>query len=40
MLLNLVINAEHAMLASHGQGTLMVRTWHEPERKSVVFEVD
>jgi len=39
VLLNLVINAEHAMLASHGRGSLVVRTWHEPERKSVVFEV-
>jgi signal transduction histidine kinase len=39
VLLNLVINAEHAMLASHGQGTLVVRTWHEAERKSVIFEV-
>ena len=29
VLLNLVINAEQAMLSAHGRGTLVVRTWHE-----------
>lgn len=40
VLLNLVINAEQAMLAAHGRGTLVVRTWHDSERKSVVVEVN
>ena len=38
-MLNLVINAEQAMLAAHGRGTLAVRTWHDAERESVVLEV-
>ena len=29
VLLNLVINAEQAMLAANGRGTLVVRTWHD-----------
>src|SRR4029077_4215865 len=29
LLLNLVINAEQAMLAANGRGVLVVRTWHE-----------
>src|SRR4029079_12382199 len=37
--LNLVINAEQAMLGAHGRGTLTVRTFHDAERESVVFEV-
>jgi len=39
VILNLVINAEQAMLASRGRGSLLVRSWHEAERKSVVLEV-
>jgi signal transduction histidine kinase/CheY-like chemotaxis protein len=39
VILNLVINAEQAMLASHGRGALLVRSWHEREQKSVVLEV-
>ena len=40
ILLNLVINAEHAMLAAHGRGTLTIRTWHDADRDSVVLEVN
>jgi two-component system NtrC family sensor kinase len=40
VLLNLVINAEQAMLTSNGRGTLVVRTWHDPDRNSVVLEVN
>ena len=40
VLLNLIINAEQAMLSAHGRGTLVVRTWHEVERESVVLEVN
>ena len=39
VLLNLVINAEQAMLTAHGRGSLVLRTWHDPERDSVVLEV-
>jgi signal transduction histidine kinase len=39
VILNLVINAEQAMLASRGRGSLLVRSWHDDERRSVVFEV-
>jgi two-component system NtrC family sensor kinase len=39
VLLNLVINAEQAMLASHGRGSLVLRTWHDPDRDTVVLQV-
>jgi signal transduction histidine kinase len=39
VLLNLVINAEQAMIAAHGRGTLVVRTWHDLDRDAVVLEV-
>src|SRR5438046_5981394 len=31
VLLNLIINAEQAMLSAHGRGVLVVRTWHDAE---------
>jgi PAS domain S-box-containing protein len=40
VLLNLVMNAEQAMLAANGRGTLVVRTWHDASRESVVLEVN
>ncbi|MEX2272279.1 MAG: ATP-binding protein [Vicinamibacterales bacterium] len=39
VLLNLVINAEQAMLSAHGRGTMIVRTWHEPDRDALILEV-
>lgn len=39
ILLNLIINAEQAMLAAHGRGTLILRSWHDPERDAVILEV-
>ena len=39
VLLNLVINAEQAMLAAHGRGSLVLRTWHDAERDTVVLQV-
>ncbi|HVC21692.1 MAG TPA: ATP-binding protein [Vicinamibacterales bacterium] len=39
VLLNLVINAEQAMLASHGRGMLVVRTWHDAAAESVMLEI-
>jgi len=39
VLLNLVINAEQAMLAANGRGSLVLRTWHDVERNSVVLQV-
>jgi two-component system NtrC family sensor kinase len=40
VLLNLIINGEQAMLAAHGRGTLIVRTWHDIDRDAVVLEVN
>jgi two-component system NtrC family sensor kinase len=40
VLLNLIINAEQAMLAAHGRGTLVLRTWHDVEHDAVVIEVN
>ena len=40
ILLNLIINAEQAMLAAHGRGTLILRTWHDLDRDAVVLEVN
>jgi CheY-like chemotaxis protein len=39
IVLNLVINAEQAMLEAHGRGTLVLKSWHDAERESVVLEV-
>jgi two-component system NtrC family sensor kinase len=40
ILLNLIINAEQAMLDAHGRGTLVLRSWHDPGREVVVLEVN
>ena len=40
VLLNLVINAEQAMLTANGRGTLVVRTWHDANQESVVLEIN
>jgi len=40
ILLNLIINAEQAMLDAHGRGMLILRTWHEPDRDAVILEVN
>ena len=40
VLINLTLNAEQAMLAAHGRGTIVVRTWHDAERETVVVEVN
>jgi signal transduction histidine kinase len=39
VLLNLIVNAEQAMLGAHGRGTLILRSWHDAERESVLLEV-
>jgi two-component system NtrC family sensor kinase len=39
VLLNLIINAEQAMIGAHGRGTLILRTWHDVDRDAVVLEV-
>ena len=39
VLLNLVINAEQAMVSANGRGSLVVRTWHDAEQDIVVLEV-
>jgi CheY-like chemotaxis protein len=40
VLLNLIINAEQAMLSAHGRGILVVRTWHDNDRDTVVLEIN
>ncbi len=40
VLLNLIINAEQAMLAANGRGTLVVRTWLDAGHSLVVVEVN
>ncbi|HEV3140053.1 MAG TPA: ATP-binding protein [Vicinamibacterales bacterium] len=40
VLLNLIINAEQAMLAAHGRGTIVVRTWHDPDQETVILEIN
>lgn len=40
VLLNLIINAEQAMLGAHGRGLLILRSWHDPERDAVILEVN
>jgi signal transduction histidine kinase len=39
VLLNLVINAEQAMISTHGRGTLVVRSWQDAARDAVSVEV-
>ena len=40
VLLNLVINAEQAMMTAHGRGTLILRSWHDAEADAVILEVN
>ena len=40
VLLNLVINAEQAMLSANGRGVLVVRTWHDAERECVILQIN
>jgi signal transduction histidine kinase len=40
VLLNLIINAEQAMLGANGRGTLIIRTWHDVDRDAVILEVN
>jgi two-component system NtrC family sensor kinase len=40
VLLNLIINAEQAMLSANGRGVLVVRTWHDAQQESVVLEIN
>jgi CheY-like chemotaxis protein len=39
IVLNLLINAEQAMIDAHGRGRLLLRTWEDPDRDAVVLEV-
>lgn len=40
VLLNLLINAEQAMLSTSGRGTLILRSWHEAADDCVVLEIN
>ncbi|MEZ5316692.1 MAG: response regulator [Vicinamibacterales bacterium] len=39
ILLNLIINAEQAMIDAHGRGTLVLRTWQDPDQDAVLVEI-
>jgi two-component system, cell cycle sensor histidine kinase and response regulator CckA len=39
VLLNLVINAEQAMIGTNGRGVLAVRSWHDADQESVAVEI-
>src|SRR4051812_8686696 len=40
VLLNLIINAEQAMLAASGRGTMVLRSWHDFDNDAVILEVN
>ncbi|MDA1093492.1 MAG: response regulator [Acidobacteria bacterium] len=40
ILLNLIINAEQAMLGAHGRGTLVARTWYDSDNDCVRLELN
>ena len=40
VLLNLIINAEQAMLTAHGHGTLITRSWFDAEQDLVILELN
>ena len=40
VLLNLVINAEQAMISANGRGMLVVRSWHDMDRGMLVLEIN
>jgi CheY-like chemotaxis protein len=40
VLLNLIINAEQAMLSANGRGILVLRTWHDADQESVILEIN
>ncbi len=40
VLLNLLMNAEQAMLGANGRGTIVIRTWHDGAKQMVVMEVN
>jgi len=40
VLLNLIINAEQAMLSASGRGVLVVRTWHDNDSEAVILEIN
>jgi two-component system NtrC family sensor kinase len=40
VLLNLLMNAEQAMLGANGRGTIVIRTWHDSAKQMVIMEVN
>jgi len=40
VLLNLIINAEQAMLTTNGRGTIVVRTWHDAQHETILLEIN
>lgn len=40
VLLNLIVNAEHAMVSAHGRGTLLLRSWFDVEAGMIRLEIN
>jgi two-component system NtrC family sensor kinase len=40
VLLNVIINAEGAMLSANGRGSLVVRSWHDKDQEAVCVEIN
>jgi signal transduction histidine kinase len=40
VLLNLIINAEQAMLSANGRGIIVARTWHDIQEECVILEIN
>jgi signal transduction histidine kinase len=40
VLLNLIINAEQAMIGANGRGMLILRSWHDVDADAVILEVN
>jgi len=40
VLLNLIINAEQAMLGANGRGAMVLRSWHDFDNDTVILEVN
>ena len=40
VLLNLIINAEQAMISVNGRGVIVLRTWQDPQQEAIILEIN
>src|SRR5437879_11089562 len=40
VLLNLIINAEQAMISANGRGVMVLRTWQDPQQEAIILEIN